>query len=628
MATYYKWAERQADTTINWAEVGKNLSDTLKEEAALREAKKAAIDESTRRLGERLDNAPMGEFVPAKEFALGFAGTAQETRLIQDNLLRSGMLNPKDYAIMRQNLNDGTNTMFDLAKVYEEEYQRKMERANALNPKERSQYMERWMMEQVEGMSNLSNVMASVNPTNGKVSLGEYKIEVIDGKKVKVLTDDPDKLYTVNELNMRMKQDFNYFDADAAMQNEVDMLGEVKSVIYKTAGKGKQNMIFEFADKKKGVYLTEEEIAALPEDQREMAIAQNSYKEAERLAIEKQMVNSWNSMSILTDDLNLDYTPTFSKKEADSDPSKVYIKQLASGALEPELSEEQEELVYDYLKTNLRKRISTTEEAKTAGFTPYSPYDQVRAQWMWGAKGREEEKQLQAVDMWNKAMYADNADARQAALDAVAESDVAKANGIRSIKFDSVENEMVFTVVGADGVVTEKRKAYDPSKVTLMDHAEIGNIVHGISDLDKLGDVIAAEKKSKTFKYDKGIDLTDFGTTASTNVTQDNVNIYTTEIDAATNINELKPLMDEAGYYYVTVTDDAGRETYQLIDQEKTVLVPELSPARVLEEIKAAIKSDINNPQKTAVRNRIKNRATGDVQEDSSEINTSIYNQN
>lgn len=602
MATYYKWAERHADTTINWAEVGKNLSDTLKQEAAIREAKKAAIDEATRKLGERLDNAPMGEFVPAKEFALGFAGTAQETRLIQDNLLRSGMLNPKDYAIMRQNLNDGTNTMFDLAKVYEEEFQRKMERANALDPKERSQYMERWMMEQAEGMSNLSNVMATINPTNGKVSLGEYKTEIIDGKEVKVLTDDPNKMYTVNELNMRIKQDFNYFDADAAMQNEVDMLGEVKSVIYKTAGQGKQNMIFEYADKKRGVYLTEEEIAALPADQREMAIAQNSYNEAERLAIEKQMANSWNSMSILTDDLNLDYTPTFSKEEADADPTKVYVEQLPSGALEAKLSEEQEELVYDYLKTNLRKRISTTEAAKSAGFTPYSPERQARASFKYSAKGQEEEKKLEAVNLWNKVMYAPNDTERQAALDAIVESEVAKGNGISGITYDNASKEMVFTVQNQDGSITQKRKKYDPDNITLMDHAELGNIVHGIDDTKKLERVIKAEGQKGTFKYDDDVSLKGFGSTARRDVTQSKVDSYVSELDTA---EDIEPLMQEGGYRVTNDTD--GNKV--LVDQDENILITKESYEDISDdEIKDAIKANVNNPANTSVRNRVSNK--------------------
>ena len=121
MATYYKYAERSADSTINWAEVGQNMTDMLQEEARIREEKKAAIDEESRKLGETLSNQPMGDFEPANQFALDFAGSAQETRLIQDNLLRSGMLRPKDYAIMRQNLTDGTKTMFDLSKAYQEE---------------------------------------------------------------------------------------------------------------------------------------------------------------------------------------------------------------------------------------------------------------------------------------------------------------------------------------------------------------------------------------------------------------------------------------------------------------------------------------------------------------------------
>ena len=109
------------------AEVGKNLSDTLKQEAALREAKKAALDAETRALSDTLENMPMQEFEPANQFMLEFAGTAQETRLIQDNLLRSGMLKPKDFAIMRQNLNDGTTTMIDLGKTYQEEYANKLQ---------------------------------------------------------------------------------------------------------------------------------------------------------------------------------------------------------------------------------------------------------------------------------------------------------------------------------------------------------------------------------------------------------------------------------------------------------------------------------------------------------------------
>jgi len=37
MATAYKYVERKAEDNINWAEVGSNLTNTLKEENRVRE---------------------------------------------------------------------------------------------------------------------------------------------------------------------------------------------------------------------------------------------------------------------------------------------------------------------------------------------------------------------------------------------------------------------------------------------------------------------------------------------------------------------------------------------------------------------------------------------------------------
>lgn len=612
MATYYKWAERQADTTINWAEVGKNLSDTLKEEVAIRELKKAAINEKTRQLSDTLENSPMGDYEPANQMALDFANSAQETLLIQDNLLKSGLLKPRDYTIMRQNLNDGTKTMFDLSKVYQEEFQRKQERAKSLNPSERSQYMESWMMEQMEGLGNLRKTKAVINPTDGQVTLGKLVEKKINGETVLVLSDKENDTYTVNELNMRIKQDFNYYDADAAMQNEVDMIGDVTNTVYKTAGKGKQNMIFEFADKKGGVYLTDEEIAALPEEEREMAIAKNSYKEAERYAIEKQMAQPWNSMSILTDDLNKDFEPTFSKEEADSDPSKVYIKQLSSGALEPELSEEQEELVYDYLKNNMRKRITTSEAAKSAGFTPYSPYDTAAASAKYSKTGREETEKLATVGLWNKIMYAPDATARNSAIQAVVESPTAKANGVIGIDFDkgAADNLVYFTVQDADGNITEIPKDYNASDMTLESHAELGSIIHGITNIKDLNKEIEKAGKSKTLKYDSGVSFTGAKTLARTSPRAAVVKKYREEVETAEG-DALKELASDLG---LTITNNDENE--QVLIDSKGVIVgktdrykDELTDDNIKQAIKVQVTKEEN--QKILQSNRPAETGTG-----------------
>ena len=127
MATAYKYVERKAEDNINWAEVGKNFSNMLQEEVRVREEKKASIDEATREFNEILNNVPQGENRELNEFALGYADKVQQQMLMQEQLLKSGQLNPKQYTIMRQNLTDGTDIGFNLMQDYNDEYSKKME---------------------------------------------------------------------------------------------------------------------------------------------------------------------------------------------------------------------------------------------------------------------------------------------------------------------------------------------------------------------------------------------------------------------------------------------------------------------------------------------------------------------
>jgi hypothetical protein len=125
--TYYNYAEREADSYVNWGEIGKNLTDMLQEQNKIREDKKAAIDKSSREFGETLANAPQGEQKQLNQWALEYAADAQEARLLQDRLLKSGSLKVRDYTVMRQNINDGTKQAFTLVKEYQDEYKTKME---------------------------------------------------------------------------------------------------------------------------------------------------------------------------------------------------------------------------------------------------------------------------------------------------------------------------------------------------------------------------------------------------------------------------------------------------------------------------------------------------------------------
>ena len=226
--TYYKYAERNVDSQINWAEVGKNITDMLGEEAKVREEKKAALDESTRKYGEILSNSPMGEHSGLNKKSLDLAADAQQLRLIQDRLLRSGQLNLRDYTIMRQNMQDGTKGAFDVLKEFQSEYKDKMERAASQDPNTRSQYLEQWYMANVETFFG-DDSKFYFNPTNGSLSVGKQRKNPDTG--VYDMSGDYDEVATINELRNRIKSKFNYFNFEDVANKYVDALGDVSRVV-------------------------------------------------------------------------------------------------------------------------------------------------------------------------------------------------------------------------------------------------------------------------------------------------------------------------------------------------------------------------------------------------------------
>ncbi len=199
--TYFKYVERNAEDQINWAEVGKNMSDMLRNEAAAREQKKAALDKDSREYGETLSNNPSGNYDAGNTFSATYANSQQEYRLMQDRLFKSGQLSLRDYTRNRQNSKDGTEIMYALAKEYEAEFNDKMTRWK----NGESSYEEVWKMEQAEGLANLRNVEAYINPTNGVLSIGK-KVTTGTGKnKTTTLSKDPNDVVTVPTLRNRIK---------------------------------------------------------------------------------------------------------------------------------------------------------------------------------------------------------------------------------------------------------------------------------------------------------------------------------------------------------------------------------------------------------------------------------------
>jgi len=382
MASYFKYAERNVDSQINWSEIGKNVVDMLREEDRLREEKKSAIDEASREFGETLANAPTGQFKSANEWILGYAADASQARLMQDRLLKSGLLKVKDYTVMRQNLNDGTNQMFQVAKEYQDKAKEAMERYQL----KESQETEAWLMEQIQGLSNFKNTKAYINPTNFTVSLAGMKKQVIDGKEVMVMETDPNKYMSVNQLRNRLDVRLDRYKYVDAIDAQVESLGDFQTAdITKVAGLYKMASVKEVLDPTNRTRLSDEAKSAV-----------TAYQQWEQGMITAELAIGYNQLSILTDAVDKVpgtqdfYTPTFSEEEARSNPKFILLKDNGSGMIEPVFTEEQTKAATEFLRAQTRNALDRKVSIQAA--SEQQPYPMQQWQYEAGQEGNKDKE--------------------------------------------------------------------------------------------------------------------------------------------------------------------------------------------------------------------------------------------
>ena len=236
--TYYKYVSREGADVVDWGAITKSVSESLGQVAKDREAKREAIDEASRKTGETLANAPMGESKTINDFTIEYANNAEKYRLMQDRLLRSGQMNLKDYNLGRANLTSGTTELFNLSKEYNAVYADKMERMN----KKDSSLAESWAMGNIEGYSNFSKSSAYIDPTNGRVAVGmKVKKTLPDGKEVFELSDNPNDLKSVNELRNIIDTKYDRFKISQNLQPGVDELSKTIKVLMEDGVKTRED---------------------------------------------------------------------------------------------------------------------------------------------------------------------------------------------------------------------------------------------------------------------------------------------------------------------------------------------------------------------------------------------------
>ena len=374
MATAYKYVERKAEDQINWAEVGSNLTNTLKEENRVRVEKKAAIDDATREMQNVLNNVPQGENTQLNEFALNAGADLQEIMLMQETLLKSGQLDPRQYTITRQNLADGTNQAFSLFENYNAEYKRKMEMNNSNLPVgEQASEIQNWSMGLVEGFGNFQESKLIINPNTGIMSMAKMIEDPNNPGGPRI--PDQDNLMTVQNLENRIKGTYTKYDVMGNVDSYAATLGTDVEVQRKMGNYRANGLVTQVTDitRREGfgslADLTDEQIEDIaakagidPADVKVMSM----YEKAEDTWVKSQLgIGDNSAASVLVDFLGAEYSPTMDPKEAKADPNKVLMVNN-NGKLEAELTDEQQAKAEEVMKVQLRLQLDKKEEYKAA----------------------------------------------------------------------------------------------------------------------------------------------------------------------------------------------------------------------------------------------------------------------
>lgn len=365
--TYFKAQPTAAETQINWAEVGKNFSDMLTEEARVREEKKAAIDEASRQYQQTLNDVEQGQSATANQWWLNAAGEMQQQMLMQDRMLKSGALNPRDYTVMRQNLVDGTDGLIGVFDKFNAEFEDRMNRFE----NGESQDLEQWAMAELENFGNFQKTSVVVNPETGMLSVADVDD---DGN----IINDPNKVRSVTSLQNLIARRYDKFDVDAAAATFVEGVGTFDKIDRTIGTQYRKGIIKKMSDPFMKEF-TKEELMALgmtEEDAINSAAELNIYKAGEDQLVSDIMSVWSNTSSILTNTMSFapngeEYTFTFEEKGRKE--NEILLKKDGQGQIYAEYTKEQEKAVADAIRDNVRNRLDREVEVTTSSDFQFEP---------------------------------------------------------------------------------------------------------------------------------------------------------------------------------------------------------------------------------------------------------------
>jgi len=566
--TYYKAQPTAAETQINWAEVGKNFSDQLKNEVQQRDEQKAAIDEASRQYQNTLNEVEQGQSATANQWWLGLSANLQEQMLMQDKLFKTGELSQRQYTLMRQNLTDGTDGMIGVFGKFNTEYKERMDRFE----NDESQDLEQFTMATLESFGNFQKTAAVVNPETGSVS-------VADVDENGQIIDDPNAIRSVSSLQSLVARRYDKYDLDAASETFAGQVGVWDSISRKYGSEFAKGLITKTSDPFfKG--FTKEELIQLgmsEQDAIDAEAATNVYTASEDQFVSDVMSVWTQTSSILTNSMEVSpengeqYTFTFNE---DRKPNEILLRKDEQGQIIAEYTEQQEKDVAQAIRDNVRGRLDRKITTNVvADVNPESAVDRKSA--------AGESAQQDVVGLWSEVWYGTE-DEKRAAVQGILGMDSVFEKGINDIQFENG----VITFVNDDPAESRTVKVgANPSK---SDWIRAGVELHGLSDKGKIEKAAGAFPKDRPYIAQVG-KLEGVGARAGTQTPVDpmaaTMNAVNSEITGdlfndteSVVLAKIQPMLTKLGFqsaqanigsaYRIKVTNPATEATYTIDTDE------------------------------------------------------------
>ena len=374
MATYFGYVEREADSYVNWADVGRNMSATIDNIQRVRDEKKALIEKAYNEDLDYIQSRPSGEHETLNAWSLNFGNTSAENLKLKYSQLKQGKISVNDFVRFRQNLSDSVEKIYTVNSQLQEAFKKVNDRTKAGD----NQEIERATKVLLEKYGALENTLPYVNGLTGSVAIGLTEItKDADGKEVRKLRQGDDAYLTPQQLQAASMQEFNNFDPEPVLLNWVKGFGKVKESIRSVGGESFSGMITSIEDIKGDRWMQIAEESNLSEAQ----IAQikgfiDDFKKSEDLFIDGVLGNEFDASAILTEKMGtvmingqpVPYEVVFNESEQTSE-DKLYVEKTKEGKFIPrfdtEIGKKQKDALRGYLRSQLTPKYNRVIEQQT-----------------------------------------------------------------------------------------------------------------------------------------------------------------------------------------------------------------------------------------------------------------------